>query len=570
MYAAQGQLVEDYEFFAPVSNDLIDGLIGQYESTRRRLMAMSEAVSSERCSGVLHYFINANVSEQRYTLPNTVGELFNLGPAVAHLDADFWDRALRMTDVLDYMPQKRRDDWFNQIKSPLGVKAKSSRRFGWSEEDAPKEEWEVPPIPPFEESTVRETLMSLLAMRSQFFGERVDGIFRSLSRDHVTNCPQGFRMRMILNRALNYYGHTEHSTAGVINDLRCVIAKFMGRDEPVWRDTDLLFDAIKSGENGKWHSIDGGAMRIRLYKGVGTAHLEVHPDMAWRLNSVLASIHPMAIPAEFRERPQRKKKVKEFEMINRPLPFAVTRMLASMKPALKQREELGRGGERQYEKIPNTLQFEYGEKEPSVAAEVARILDGVGGVRIKGKGGEYWAFDFEVRQIVKEIVCSGVIPDQKSHQFYPTPESVAIEAMELAYKGCAPGMKWLEPSAGVGNLADLMPKGATYCVEISRLHASILRAKGHEVVEGDFLSVPVQKFDRVVMNPPFSEGRWQAHLEHAARMVAVGGRMVAILPASARGRDVLKGFSVTWSELFSNEFEGTSVSVVIGCFDLTA
>jgi hypothetical protein len=65
------------------------------------------------------------------------------------------------------------------------------------------------------------------------------------------------------------------------------------------------------------------------------------------------------------------------------------------------------------------------------------------------------------------------------------------------------------------------------------------------------------------MNPPYSEGRWQAHLENAAKLVKQGGRIVAILPASAKGKDLLPGFDVDWSELFNNEFAGTSVSVVI-------
>ena len=46
----------------------------------------------------------------------------------------------------------------------------------------------------------------------------------------------------------------------------------------------------------------------------GTAHFEIHPDMAWKLNCVLASMHPMAIPAEFRQKP---KQTKDFVMMER-------------------------------------------------------------------------------------------------------------------------------------------------------------------------------------------------------------------------------------------------------------
>jgi len=42
-----------------------------------------------------------------------------------------------------------------------------------------------------------------------------------------------------------------------------------------------------------------------------------------------------------------------------------------------------------------------------------------------------------------------------------------------------------------------------------------------------------------------------------------GGRLVAILPASLRGKDLLKGFAPTWSQPYPDEFPGTSVSVVV-------
>ena len=109
-----------------------------------------------------------------------------------------------------------------------------------------------------------------------------------------------------------------------------------------------------------------------------------------------------------------------------------------------------------------------------------------------------------------------------------------------------------------------MPKTVTTCVEISPLHCKVLEAKGLNVVKADFLKwSSAYQFDRIVMNPPFSEGRWQAHLEHAASMLAADGRLVAILPSGARNRDALPGWTLEWSRVFDNEFAGASVSVVI-------
>lgn len=65
------------------------------------------------------------------------------------------------------------------------------------------------------------------------------------------------------------------------------------------------------------------------------------------------------------------------------------------------------------------------------------------------------------------------------------------------------------------------------------------------------------------MNPPFDQGRWQAHLEHAAGLLNAGGRLVAILPASAQRKDVLPGWICVWHGPYDNAFVGASVSVVI-------
>nr|WP_183448472.1 DUF4942 domain-containing protein [Microvirga lupini] len=521
-----------------MSADLVDSLIGQYNAARGNVEALAAAVRAGQNASVLHYFVEGNVREERYTLPKTVEALFRTEGAIAQLNADFWNRALRLTDVLDYMPQKRRDEWFEQIRNPEGRKA------GRHTSDT-----ELPPLPEFEEATVRSTLAGLLHNRAQFLAERVDGIFRALSRAHVTNQPQGFGKRMII---ANVFGYQTH---GHINDLRCVIAKFMGRDEPKHGATDPVIKAARR-QNGQWMNVDGGALRIRVYGGVGTAHLEVHPDMAWRLNAILASLHPLAIPAEFRTKPKRVKKIKDFELFDRPLPFAVIHLLAGMRQV---RERIEPAYPERYRDVPNALSWDYGQHEKAAMAEAEKVLMSIGAVKEK----HYWQFDYNPQEVLDQVVCSGCIPDHKSHQFYPTPASVAEKAIELAE--IQPGHQVLEPSAGQGGLADLIPELAfTSCVEISPLHCQILKAKGHNVIEADFLKWRgIGAFHRVVMNPPFSEGRWQAHLQHAATMLYPGGRLVAILPASAKGKQVLEGFDLQWSPVMENQFAGTSVDVVI-------
>lgn len=520
------ELVDDTaQFFAPVASDLFNELLGQYQSMRARIEALAEMMSGET-AGAVSYFIDGNQDSYSRYAPS-VDKLFNLKGGIAALNAAYWSKTLALTDVLDLMPKKRRDEWSKTIREMT--------------------------TPDFTEEAVRPTITELLNMRALFLSERVDGIFRGLSGEHVTNAPEAFGKRMIFAGVLGYSVY--HNPSGLVNDLRCVVAKFMGRDEPKHSASEALIGSLK-GNWGKWVTIDGGALRIRLYMK-GTAHLEVHPDMAWRLNSILANLYPLAIPAEFRQRSPKKNKT--FAMMGRPLPFAVLEILHSMCIVRKF------VGERQFDSkavtVPNARQFDYRDRDKTAAAEAVRVLESIGGAQVSAG---VFHFDYDPAEVLSEIITSGCIPDQKSHQFYPTPEKLARVAVEWADIGETDTV--LEPSAGQGGIADCLPKGRTTCVEIAPMNCTVLRSKGHTVVEADFLTwaMTAPKFGRIVMNPPFSEGRVKLHTECASALLSPGGCLVAILPASFKGKDFLgDAFDQEWSPVYENEFSGTSVTVVM-------
>lgn len=505
-------VITDTEFFAPAATDLLDSILADYKQRRAHIDQIAEIISGD-LGGCVRYFIDGCREDSRYS--PSVKKLFEKKTAYAALNSDFWSRTLGMTDVYDCMPAKRREEWNKQITEMTCLD--------------------------FTEDTVRPTIATLLSNRAQYMAERVDGIFRNLSGEHVTNSPAAFGKRMIISYLTSYYG----DKTGYINDLRSVIAKFMGRDMPKWYATSKLVSTLQSN-TGEWHTVDGGALRIRLYKK-GTAHLEVHPEMAWRLNSILASLYPHAIPSEFRTKP--KKQVKSFSVMSRPLPFSVLELITD-----------GRF-ERNNKSV---FAFSYNVDRSSVAyQEALRALISIGGVLNRSNEIE---FDYEAQDIVGEIINSGCIPDRKSHQYYPTPESIARTVIELADIG--PDDWTLEPSAGQGGLADFLPKDRTTCIELSGLHCKILEVKGFNVEQADFLKwmdefKASRSFTRIVMNPPFSEGRWKAHLESAYQMLAPGGRLVAVLPASAKNKVSLPRCEMSWSGTYSGEFAGTGVSVAI-------
>lgn len=540
---AEVELVDDSaKFFAPVSSDVLDGLLGEYQQRRSQIDQLAALVHGD-LGNVVHYFIGGNAGNEQVHRSIYVDKLFEVPGAVHALDSAYWSKALALTDVYECMPQNRKNEWNDQLRHPEGKKAGR-----WDSKG------DVAPLPHFEEATVRQTIESLLVMRSQFLAEKVDGIFRALSGTHVTNAPEAFGKRMIIAHVLSEYHTTDHRRVGYLHDLRCVIAKFMGRDEPKHSGaTDALVMAARH-RFGEWVTADGGALRIRVYK-VGTAHLEVHPNMAWRLNQILAHLYPMAIPAQFRERPKRQPK--NVAPIGRPLPFAVLEVLAGVKQAT---ERCGKGWPERYTNVPDTYTMYAYDTPQQVKAEAEQVLRSLGGTLHANKA--WWVFDYPVGEVIAEVVNSGCVPDKQAHQFYPTPAKLARICAELA--DVQPGESVLEPSAGQGDLAQALPH-VTACVEVSPLHCAVLRARGYSVDQADFLNwAPPTAYDAIVMNPPFADGRARAHLEHASLMVKPGGRLVAILPASAKGKDWLgDGFSNEWNGPFEQEFAGTSVSVVI-------
>lgn len=523
------------DFFAPVSYSALDELIMRREAMKKEMEFLCATVEQAQF-GAMAMLLRANLDRDTHM---SVPKLFDLKRGIMQLDSDMWQQAMRLTDVWEYMPQARRSQWHTQLTA-----WKEERGYQYGK----KPELDMVP---FERDAVTNTIKQLLLMRTQFFSEKVDGIFRGLSGEHVTNSPMGFGKRMIIANASTW------EKTGLIDDLRMVIAKFRGLPEKLGMSSgDLLRRMPRDGE---WFDIDGGAMRIRLYK-VGTAHFEVHEDLAWKLNKVLANLYPAAIPSEFRQPAKKKRKLKDFELFDDLLPHPVRRAIGAMRPFY--------GSTRAYD-------FDYSSSDKAVIADAAAVLRAVGGAEVEREynadrwGHEkrkrkVWEFDYDCREILLQLAAWGRVPNAKSHQFYPTPEGLARDAVALAEDGAVPSMNWLEPSAGQGGLADLLPKERTMCVEISELHCKILEAKGHMVKQADFLKLPVNgPFDRIVMNPPFSEGRWQAHVEHAAGMLAPTGKLVAIVPASAKDKFQLEGFTTSWSDVYVNAFATASVSVVI-------
>jgi hypothetical protein len=115
--------------------------------------------------------------------------------------------------------------------------------------------------------------------------------------------------------------------------------------------------------------------------------------------------------------------------------------------------------------------------------------------------------------------------------FYPTPNTV-IDMM-LQYLGpIGKNERVLEPSAGCGAIVDRLAPSVVQLVVIEPhpLLAELLTCKGYTPIEQRFEEYePDGHFHKVVMNPPFADGRDMLHVRRAFEMLAPGGVLVALM-----------------------------------------
>lgn len=147
-------LVLSEPFYAPSTEGALDHLFSLRDSIKGRIQSIASFMDGE-ARNALHYCIEgAKHERERYGV--SMDELLDVGRAVKALDADFWNRAMELTDVRECMPQARRSEWHELIRTHA--------------------------TPDFIPDNVIPTFQDLLSSRAKFFAERVDGIFRELSR----------------------------------------------------------------------------------------------------------------------------------------------------------------------------------------------------------------------------------------------------------------------------------------------------------------------------------------------------------------------------------------------------
>jgi hypothetical protein len=157
---------------------------------------------------------------------------------------------------------------------------------------------------------------------------------------------------------------------------------------------------------------------------------------------------------------------------------------------------------------------------------------------------------------IKKLERSMVGRANDGLDFFPTPQSVADEMIAAAE--IKEGMKVLEPSAGMGHIADQIRDAGVDpdVIELSPNRRELLEAKGHNIVANDFMDYNEGGYDRIIMNPPFSDRRDAAHVQHAYDLLKPGGRLVAIMGEGVFfGSDKKASSFMDWLDSVGGEHE---------------
>ena len=117
-----------------------------------------------------------------------------------------------------------------------------------------------------------------------------------------------------------------------------------------------------------------------------------------------------------------------------------------------------------------------------------------------------------------------------------TTSQAVIDAM-LSKTAIAPHHRVLEPSAGIGVLADGIrrahPEVSITCVELNQKGVEALREKGYDTVHANFFHyLPDQHFDRIIASPTFKDNVDCDHARHMYELLAEAGEIVSLMSAA--------------------------------------
>lgn len=200
----------------------------------------------------------------------------------------------------------------------------------------------------------------------------------------------------------------------------------------------------------------------------------------------------------------------------------------------------------------NTVFLPQIQLERKVYLEVNKHLENLGGKWDRKTKGH--VFESDPTDSFENMLSTGETTDfKKEFQFFETPPDLAKKMIEMAELKETDMV--LEPSAGLGAIVKHIENGRLFFNDINQNFVDSL-AYDLMVAGKDIFSQSCQnflktndKFDKIIMNPPFTKQQDINHILHAYSLLNPGGILVSIVSESPFFRENKK--SVAFREFLA-------------------
>jgi 16S rRNA G966 N2-methylase RsmD len=492
--------------------------------------------------------------------------LSSIETARKRLSSHYWKKVLEERNMFLFMSVKEKSKWtnvFNNLDTP-----------------------------DFTKENIILTFRDIANSSPKYFAERIVSTLSHLSKTHLTNSQFGFGEKLIFDKMHSGFVGDNYINASIcvsdkdknvhkteyLDELRKIVAylsdgNINSLEKMTFVSSYTIVEAClkQLAKKGKSEfTIDKDRIHLKVHKA-GTIHVYISPEIAQKMNDFVAILYPNQIPSKFNKSYYKGSKNKNI-IKRKHLSHSLIHLLRNLSTTT----EKIRRSLRLEDSINFIFNMNLSDREFAIENNILddfnNLVEYLGGKIIKEKFHLY-EFDYDIKDVKDIISINGYIDDEVTFQQYYTKDNIAKIAYETLIDGYSTeklnNSTFLEPSCGRGSLLNLLPKKNSLGIDISEINTSILKAKGFKtkcIDFVDFSNKTSNRFDFILLNPPYTKNQGYNHTLSAYNLLNENGTLVAILQSSQRGEfDFLKkeGAIIEESKDYEKCFDKTNVSVFI-------
>ncbi len=242
-------------------------LMKQYQTEKCELTEIHGFMVTQQKQKNLDHFLYGNIKDtDSYKVADNLENLFHLKGALDSLNSTYWWRLLAKLNFRDSISPVLVKEWDNIIQANV--------------------------TPDFENELVIQTLQDLLSSRHNEFIKNTEIAFKKLSGLKKPGLDFSFDTKMLIT-SLKIVDGLSPNKLSIVCELRLLLNGILGREFHQASTTYKNIEALFEG-NHEWHSMDGGALRLKACLN-GDIEVLIHPNLAHKLNIALFSLYPHSI-----------------------------------------------------------------------------------------------------------------------------------------------------------------------------------------------------------------------------------------------------------------------------------